>query len=98
LELWAIGRHDLGLSEIEFWGITLRQFDALLERYKLNQKWENYRPALICSTLANLYRDPKSNPYTPRDFMPGEKNETKKSPDEILQKLKNWQGYFEVKK
>lgn len=70
-----MGRYDLNLSEEDFWGLTLKEFNALSERYTSNQEWLTYRSALICSVLANTVRDPKRKrtPFTPQDFMPGKK-------------------------
>ena len=70
--MWAVGRYDLGLGEDEFWALTIRELNALLERYKSEHDWLNYRAALICSVLANTARDPKRKPrpFIPDDFMP----------------------------
>jgi len=67
-----MGRYDLGLTEEGFWRLTLREFNALVERYIINHDWLNYRVALVCSILANTARDPKKkpSPFVPDDFMP----------------------------
>ena len=88
-----MGRYDLGLSEEEFWGLTLKEFNALSERYGVNQEWLNYRAALICSVLANIARDPKKKgtPYIPRDFMPGGKQPyQKQTAKQMLATAKMW--------
>ena len=88
-----MGRYDLGLSEEEFWGLTLKEFNALCERYGVNQEWLNYRAALICSVLANIARDPKKKgiPYTTQDFMPGGKQpHQKQSAKQMLATAKMW--------
>ncbi len=71
--MWALGRYDLNLTEEEFWGLTVRELNALTERQAERHDWLNYRAALICSVLANTARDPKRKrtPFTPDDFMPG---------------------------
>lgn len=99
LGLWAVGRYDLNLSEQDFWSLTVPKFQALLERHKIDQEWQNYRAALICSILANVYRDPKkkSSPFMPADFMPGE-TEQKQEPDRMLDIVKDFQAVFEAKK
>lgn len=53
----------------------MAQYNALAERYKEDQKKLNYRAAMICSILAEIYRDRKKRPkaFTPNDFMPQEK-------------------------
>lgn len=74
IDLWALGRYDLNLGEEEFWGLTLKEFNALCERFKSNNERLDYRTALICAVLANTVRDPKRRkPFTPEDFMPKNK-------------------------
>ena len=70
--MWAFGRYDLNLSEDDFWYLTLKEFNALSTRFKENQKWLNYRAAMICAVVANTVRNPKkkSRAWTPDDFMP----------------------------
>ena len=87
-----MGRYDFGLSEEEFWGLTLKEFTALADRYRANQEWLNYRAALICSVLANTVRDPKQKrkPYTPQDFMPGAKVRPQQTAKQMLATAKMW--------
>lgn len=61
---------------MDFWDLTLKEFNALIGRHKSNQEWLNYRAALICAVLANTVRDPKrkARPFVPDDFMPGSKS------------------------
>jgi len=87
LDLWAFGRYDLQLGEDEFWGLTLREFNALSERHKDNQDWLNYRAALICAVMANMWRDSKTKPYTPDDFMPTKKVKHQ-TPEQMLVTVK----------
>jgi len=70
--MWAFARYDARLSDSEFWGLNLKQYNALIERYIIEQENSDLRSALICSLLANIYRDPKKRqkPYEPADFMP----------------------------
>jgi len=60
------------LSENDFWKLTPREFNALTERYKEAKTWLDYRAALICSVMANIWRDPKRKrtPFSPDEFMP----------------------------
>ena len=62
--------------EDEFWELTLKEFNALVERYEANLERADYRAALICSVLANTVRDRKRKriPYTPDDFMTNKKS------------------------
>ena len=66
--------HCLRLSDEEFWGLTLAQFNALAERYIAEQKSKDYRAALICSIIAEVNRNVKkrAKPFTAEDFMPKE--------------------------
>lgn len=59
--------------------MTPAQFFALLDRAKLQYERSLYGPALVCSTIANVNRDPKKQrkPFQPADFMPFIKNEKK---------------------
>jgi len=68
-----MGRYDLGLGEEEFWALTIKEFNALIERYNNNQEWLNHRTALICTVLANMWRGKNTKTFTPDDFMPKER-------------------------
>lgn len=81
--LWSIARFDLHLTDEEFWNLTWDEFTALLSRYKLSIERQDFHAALICAVLANIHRDPKTKPFTPKDFMPG-KEEKKQTPAEML--------------
>jgi len=52
----------------------MKEFSALSDRCKDVQCWLDYRAAIICTVMANMWRGPKSRPFTPADFMPGEKH------------------------
>jgi len=85
--LWSFGRYDLRLSEDEVWGLTLRELRALSDRHKDSQSWLDYRAALICTVMANMWRDPKSKALVPSDFMPGEKT-SQQTPEQMLATVK----------
>ena len=69
--MWASGRFDLGLTEDEFWNLTLKEFNALSARFKDAQDWQNYRAAMICAVVANTVRRKKGDRvWQPSDFMP----------------------------
>ncbi|MHB1042368.1 MAG: phage tail assembly protein T [Eubacteriales bacterium] len=48
-----------------------------MKRFSLKQERKDYRAALICSVLANIYRDEKKKlyPFTPADFMSRKRGE-----------------------
>ena len=70
--MWASGRYDLNLAEDEFWGLTLIELNALIERRGDSNDRQNYRTALLCSVIANTVRNrkKKARPFTPEDFLP----------------------------
>lgn len=90
LKLWAFGRQGLGLSDREFWHLTLTQLNALIKAYNAGQRSQDYRTGLICALLANIHRDPKkSKAYKPEDFMPNPRKAPEKMSDEkMLSQLK----------
>jgi len=88
IDLWAVGRYDLRLSEDDFWNLSIKEFKALSDRHSNEQDWLNYRGALICATMVNMWRDPKkTKAYKPQDFMP--KREAKvQTPEQMLATVK----------
>lgn len=78
------------MSEDEFWFLTLKEFNALIERHQTNEEWLNYRPAIICALLANINRGKGSKVYKPQDFMPGAKVKlgTPQTPKQMLATIK----------
>lgn len=77
MELWSIGRYDLRLTDDDFWGLTLKEFNLLMKRHKEQRSAEMFNSALICATIANVNRS-KGRAYTPMDFMPKEEVKPKK--------------------
>jgi hypothetical protein len=86
IELWAVARYDLRLSEKEFWDLSWDQLQALLKRYEQDLELQNYRTAMICATVLEPYRDRKKHkkPFTAQDFMP-KKDLTE---DQMLNRMK----------
>lgn len=89
LDLWAFGRYDLRLSEDEFWDLTFDQFNALVERYIQEQENQDLRMAMICSLLANIYRNTKKRqrPYEPKEFMPQRRPKKQKTVEQMKNDL-----------
>lgn len=77
----------MGLETEEFWRLTPRQFKALVDRLEQKLQREDYRPALICSVLANINRGKRKKPYTPKDFMPGSKYKGPTRPTQSPQQM-----------
>lgn len=57
------------MSEDEFWGLTLRELNALLHRRRAALRRAEFYPAQIAAILANAHRDPKRPPLHVEDFM-----------------------------
>jgi hypothetical protein len=68
--LWAIGRYELGLSEADFWRLTMRQFDALRKLAQDVQDRADIRAGLIAATIANCTPFKEARSFTPADFFP----------------------------
>lgn len=71
--LWSFGRRSLGLSEAEFWDLTLAQFIALRKRWEAEQESLDYRTGVIASTILNTIprtEETKNKVYTPADIFP----------------------------
>ena len=85
------------MSDKEFWHLTLVQLNALIKQNNLSERARNWRAALICSVLANIYRNPKKkvNPFEPEDFMPNPKKVSRKmSEQEMLTQLELMNASF----
>lgn len=95
-KMWAMSRQLLGMTDREF--LLRTPFEvALLYDAKLDVvEMEDARAALICSTLANIYREPKSKPIPVSAYMlkrrkpkAGEKGEANsQSPIQMLNHFK----------
>jgi hypothetical protein len=83
------------------------QLKALLERY--NQEEEatarqlqiqednaDYRAALICTVIANCFRDPKRRAFKVDDFLPRKKEVKSKTqtPEEQMMMVQMWQAMY----
>jgi len=72
-EIDAVATIHFGLPYGEGRKLTPRQFNKLQEQYKIRQRIESSRPALICATLANINRSKGTKAFTVEDFMGNEK-------------------------
>jgi hypothetical protein len=79
LDLWSSGRVDLGLTDEQFWSLTVREHKALVSRLRLRERNQDRRFALIAAVTANCHRDPakRPEPFTEADFMPGTQQKSK---------------------
>lgn len=69
--------------------MSIKRFNALAEQYKQEQERQDFRIAMICTLIANTFRDPKKAALRIEDFMP--KVKVQKSPDEMLAAVKSLQ-------
>jgi hypothetical protein len=62
----------LGLTDSDFWSLTLIEFNALLRRQSAEYERDSYHAALICAVTLNSQggRGKGKKPYSPQDFMP----------------------------
>lgn len=74
---------------MDFWHLTLAQFDALAKRYLEDQERRDYRSAMICTILANVYRKKGARAFNEQDFMPKyPKQKKKQTAEEMLETVK----------
>ena len=79
IELWAIARVDLGLSDAEFLRLAPVALDALIDRLQVRRDEARWRTAAIRSDIWNVNRDLENNELlTAADFMPGAKSQAEK--------------------
>lgn len=64
-----------------------KQFRALVDRLEHRLEREDYRAALICAVLANVHRGKKRKAYSPKDFMPSQKNKGPQRPPQSPQQM-----------
>jgi hypothetical protein len=99
--------YDLcGIGPRDVWQYTPEEvyfmLDVAARRYEREQYRADFRAGMVCSLIANVYRDAKRKPkpFTPEDFMPVTKQqETKKvkvaqTEGEMLKMLEIVHGCF----
>jgi hypothetical protein len=69
LTVWAVGRYDLGLSELEFWDLSFTEYNALIERDLEHQDMLEYCAALAPWAVFNVNRGKDAEFMQPLDFM-----------------------------
>lgn len=75
------------MTDSEFWGLTLRKFDLLVNRLNEHERQNDRRFAMITAAIYNVNRDPKKRrkPFTPDDFL---KSDEKPSVEDLKTKAK----------
>ena len=84
--MWSFGRFVLGLTDKQFWHLTLAQFNALAKRYLGAEERQDWRAGQICAVIANVNRDPKkrTQAYEAKDFMPSRRQQKKPLSDKQM--------------
>jgi len=78
----AIGCHDLGMSEREFWRSTPLQFDWRLKRFLAHEQREDYRTGILAALISNSTPSTKKRkPAQPDDFFASLKKKRGQAPD-----------------
>jgi hypothetical protein len=72
LHLWSCARYDLHLSDVEFYALTPRQFDALIKRHRYKAESNEFLFAQMTSWIANTGFRSTEKPTHPKDFMPSQ--------------------------
>jgi hypothetical protein len=70
---------EAGISPQEFGEMTPGEFLLMWKGFLRRQEMEDWRTAMVVSTLCEINRDRKKRPkpYTPEDFMPQKKQQKK---------------------
>ena len=91
--------YDLcGISPRDVWQYTPEEvyfmLDVAARRYEREQYRADFRAGMVCSLIANVYRDAKRKPepFTPEDFMPVTKQQETKKVDKQPVKVAQTEG------
>ena len=101
IEMWAIARYDLKLSDREFLRMSLRQFRALTDRMDAKERMRRY-----CFGVLACASSWSTKPLRPADFFPDLEepmmmpdvettdDDPKRSPEEIAAMMKSLAAMF----
>ena len=80
----------LGLKPAEFWRMTFREINLIIDGFNERERRNNYRAAMIVAAIYNVNMDTKKrkNPYTPAEIL-GEKKE-----NNMVETAKNLTEFF----
>lgn len=84
---------ELGIPPEEFWGLTLRHLDLLMERARERERRINYRFGLLASLLYNRDRPKGAQAIGPMEFFEP-KAPTVKTREEMREKLAQLRAHF----
>lgn len=69
--MWSIAVYDLRLTTEQFFKLSLRQFNALVERHHQFQMQDDMRAGQLCSLVAGMFGKKKDgSSFNPGDFFP----------------------------
>jgi hypothetical protein len=71
MDIWAVCKHDHGLTWTEFQDMTLAEFEALEARRMIAVRHARFNAALIASHLYNANRGADTDAVSPFDYLPG---------------------------
>ena len=83
-----MGRYDLNLKDREFWDLTLKELNALIDRLTEDNQRADYRVGRICAIIVNTTPRKSKKVYTAEDFMPGRKQTKQQTPKQMLSTVK----------
>ena len=80
----------LGLKPAEFWRMTFREINLIIDGFNERERRNNYRAAMIVAAIYNVNMDTKKrkNPYTPAEIL-GEEKE-----NDMVETAKNLTEFF----
>jgi len=78
--MWSVARYDLGLTDDEFYGLTPRQYDALLKRKEYQTWQQEFLFAQLTAFSVNFSLCHPMEPVCIGDFMPSEFAKKKSEP------------------
>ena len=75
----------------------LTEWAAYFEMEPWGTEVEDWRAALVTSTIANANRDPKkrAKPFEPKDFMPRRVPVEEQTPDDHTRALRSWKRVWD---
>lgn len=82
LEVWAIARYDLALSEAEFWALSPVKFHALCRRLRTDEQRQDYRSGVLAALIVNV-NTVKGQGKAPADFFPSLAPPSPKAPKDL---------------
>lgn len=63
----------------------MTEYTALVRRWEQHKWWLDYRAALICSVMANVFRGKEQRPIAPEVFMPRKRKQVQ--PQDMLRQV-----------